>query len=98
MPDKVRVPEFILIRASGPEITPEKVLPEELLMVRVAEALLSAMAPVLTPLSLIPESCWLYPFRSKIEPLPYTVRVVVMGSELTAPIFRVPALIVVPPE
>ena len=79
-------------------MTPEKVLPEELLMVRVAEAPLSVTTPVLTPLSLIPESCWLYPFRSKIEPLPYTVRVVVMGSELTTPIFRVPALIVVLPE
>ena len=98
MPDKVRAPEFILVRMIGPEMVPEKVLPEELLMVRVAEAPLSVMAPVLTPLSLIPESCWLYPFRSKIEPLPDTVRVVVMGRELTEPIFRVPALIVVPPE
>ena len=79
-------------------MTPEKVLPEELLMVKTAEVPLSVIVPVLTPLSLMPESCWLYPFRSKVEPLPYTVRVVVIGSELIAPIFRVPALIVVPPE
>ena len=90
--------EFVLVRTSGPEMAPEKVLPEELLMVRVAESPLSVIVPVLTLLSLMPESCWLYPFRSKVEPLPYTVRAVTIGSELIAPIFRVPALTVVPPE
>ena len=86
------------MRASEPEMVPEKLLLEGLLIVKMAEAPLSVIVPVFKLLSLIPESCWLYPFRSKVEPLTYIVRVVVMGSELIAPIFRVPALTVVPPE
>ncbi len=99
MPDKVSVPNPVLVRARALAplvIVPEKLLAAALLTVKVAAAPLSVTVPVETPPSANPPTVWAKPARSNV-PVPSTVSVVLVGSAFATPSAIVPALIVVPP-
>ena len=99
MPVKISVPVPFSVRAKAcvPLVTtPEKLLVEARLTVKVAAAPLSVTVPVLTPPSARPATVWAKPAKSNV-PVPLTVSVVPVGRALAMPSLSVPALTVVAP-
>jgi hypothetical protein len=87
-----------MVNPTVPDIVPAKLLAVLLLRVKTAAVLLSVMVPrVFPPLSVILATVWALPLRSNVEPEPYTVSVVPVGSAFVVPICKTPPLIVVVP-
>ena len=83
---------------SVPAIVPAKLLATLLFTVKLAAAPVSFIVPRVLPLlSDIPATVCAFPFRSKVEPAPDTVRVVPVARALAMPFLMVPAVIDVVP-